>query len=452
VVIGSGYVGTVVASCLADLGTDVVAIEVDAERLASLRSGVAPFFEPGLDEVLRRAMESGRLRFTDDYDEAFAAATIGFLCVDTPPGPDGHPVMDSVAAAARSIGRTMRRPLILVTKSTVPVGSGEWLKTTIQDAMSEGMDAPDLAIVSNPEFLREGSAVHDFLHPDRIVLGGDSPEALSRIAALYEPVIERAAANGDRRPELVTTTRTSAELIKYAANAFLASKISFINEISVICDAVGAEVTDVARAIGLDDRIGLQFLNAGVGWGGSCFGKDLDALRATALEYGVESHILDAVRTVNAEQRHRVVTKLQQHIRPLRGSRIALLGIAFKPGTDDVRDAPALAIAQQLIRLGARVRAYDPMVKDVALSELVTVADAPTAYEDADAVVIVTEWPEFRDLDLEHMASRMRGGVIIDGRNMLDPDRVEAAGLVYEGFGRPRRNGNGNGGGHHAGW
>lgn len=450
VVVGSGYVGTVIAACLADLGLHVVGVEIDAERLAALRSGRAPFFEPDLDEVLERAVEAGRLSFTDDYDLAFADATIAFMCVDTPPGDDGYPSMESVTAAARSIGRSMRGPLILITKSTVPVGSGSWLQSTIEETMSDELSTPGLNIVSNPEFLREGSAIGDFLHPDRIVLGGDSPEAVDRVAALYGPVIERAAADGHRLPEVIKTTRTTAELIKYAANAFLASKISFINEMSAVCDAVGADVTDLATAIGLDERIGPRFLDAGVGWGGSCFGKDLDAIRATAREYGVEPHILDAVRLVNDEQRRRVISKLQHHIRPLRGSRIAILGIAFKPGTDDVRDAPSVAVARELTRLGAYVKAYDPMVKDIAVPGLATVADAADAYDGADAVVIVTDWPEFRDLDLDHMASRMRAPVVIDGRNMLDRDLVEAAGLVYEGFGRPRSNGNGNG--NHFAW
>jgi UDPglucose 6-dehydrogenase len=452
-VIGSGYVGTVVAAVLADLGRAVIGIEIDPHRLGVLRSGRAPFYEPGLDEILSRVVAAGRLRFTDDYDEGLAHASLAFLCVDTPPGPGGQPQTRSVEAAARGVGRAMNRPLVLVTKSTVPVGSGRWLQDTIENALGSRLPDMALSIVSNPEFLREGSAVEDFLHPDRIVLGGDAVDAVDRVAELYAPILEQSFPGGrpDRTPVLVRTSRTTAELIKYAANAFLASKISFINEMSAVCEMVGADVRDLAWAIGLDERIGTRFLQPGVGWGGSCFGKDLDALMATAREYGVEPHILDAVRRVNREQRQRVIAKLQRHIRPLRGSRVAILGLAFKPGTDDTRDAPAVSVIGELVRLGVHVTAYDPMVKEVAaLPDLVTAADVATAYEGADAVVIMTEWPEFGDLDLAHMASRMRGMLVLDGRNLLDPVAVSDAGLTWEGFGRPRPKH--DGGDDHNGW
>ncbi len=438
-VVGSGYVGTVVAACLASVGREVVGVEIDPEKLAKLQRGSAPFFEPGLTERLLDGVESGRLTFTDDFEVALVDAEVVFLCVDTPPGETGHPDMRSVTAAARSIGRAMHAPHVLVTKSTVPVGSGNWLETVIENELPEGMDPEALSVVSNPEFLREGSAVEDFLHPDRIVLGGDQPAAVDTVADVYRPILEQAFPGGDKtkRPVLVTTSRSTAETIKYAANAFLATKISFINEIAGICEAVGADVQEVAYGIGLDSRISDRFLNAGLGWGGSCFGKDVLALAAMAREYGREPHILEAIRRVNDDQRDMVVRKLQKHLRPLRGRRITLLGLAFKPNTDDTRDAPALTIARSLIAKGAVVKAYDPMVKEIPeIPELKTTADPYAAVERADAVVLVTEWPEFRELDFEAVASRMKGRCFLDGRNAVDPATVRAAGLEYEGVGR----------------
>ena len=439
-VIGSGYVGTVVAGCLAGVGHEVVGVEIDPEKLAVLRRGSAPFYEPGLSERLFDAVDAGRLRFTDDYEEALAATEVVFLCVDTPPGPNGHPDMRAVTAAARAIGRATRTPHVVVTKSTVPVGSGNWLEQTIEAALPEGVDPGIVSVVSNPEFLREGSAVADFLHPDRIVLGGDDAEAVAKVVDVYRPILDQAFPGGDpaRRPVLVETTRSTAETIKYAANAFLATKISFINEIAAICEVVGADVQEVAYGIGLDARISDRFLAAGLGWGGSCFGKDVQALAALAREYGREPHILEAVRRVNYDQRRLVVRKLQHHLRPLRGRRVALLGLAFKPNTDDTRDAPAVDIARMLADRGVIVTAYDPMVKEVpSLPDLKAAADPYVAVERADAVVLVTEWPEFSELDFGAIAARMRGTYFLDGRNTLDPAVVRRAGLVYEGIGRP---------------
>ncbi len=438
-VVGSGYVGTVMAACLAHLGHDVVGVEIDPAKLELLNAGVAPFHEADLDTMLKSGIDAGRLVFTADYDEAMHRSEVVFLCVDTPPGVNGHPDMTSVAAAAKSIGAATREPHVIVTKSTVPVGSGNWLEATIEAELPDGVDATAISVVSNPEFLREGSAVEDFLHPDRIVVGGDSHDAVEKVAAVYDQVLSQSFEGGDPtlKPTLIKTSRATAETIKYAANAFLATKISFINEIASICEWVDADVTEVAHAIGLDSRIGPKFLQAGVGWGGSCFGKDTAALASIAREQGVEPLILDAVRKVNTNQRHAIVRKLQQHVRPLRGRRIALLGLAFKPGTDDTRDAPAITIAKSLVEKGVLVRASDPMVKAFPeVPDVSVTADPMSAICDADAVVLLTEWSEFINLDFRTVADRMRGNLVVDARNALDPEAVAAAGLRYEGVGR----------------
>ena len=438
-VIGSGYVGTVMAACLADLGHDVIGVEIDPAKLALLSSGTVPFFEAGLAERLQSGIASGRLSFTDDYQIAMDASEIVFLCVDTPPGTNGHPDMTSVAGAARSIGAALNTPHIIVTKSTVPVGSGSWLEATIEAELPLGVGRDVLCVVSNPEFLREGSAVEDFLHPDRVVVGGDCADSVDKVALVYERILEQDFEGGDptQKPELVKTGRATAETIKYAANAFLATKISFINEIASICEWIDADVVEVARAIGLDSRIGPKFLDAGVGWGGSCFGKDTSALASMAREQGIEPLILDAVKRVNTNQRHAIVRKLQDHLRPLRGQRIGLLGLAFKPGTDDTRDTPAITIARSLIEKGAILRASDPMVNSLPeVPELRVYADPYDAVCDADAIVLLTEWPEFLALDFEKVADCMRGRVVIDGRNAFDPAVVLGTGLIYEGVGR----------------
>jgi nucleotide sugar dehydrogenase len=424
---------------MAAVGHDVVAVEINEEKLAKLQSGSSYFYETGLDARLRSGIESGRLTFTNDFEEAMARSEVVFLCVDTPPGENGHPDVTSVTAAAKSIGRAMHSPHVIVTKSTVPVGSGNWLTSTIESVLPDDVEMGVFSVVSNPEFLREGSAVNDFLFPERIVLGGDNKKAVEQVVAAYKPILDQSFPGGstEAKPTLVTTDRSTAETIKYAANAFLATKISFINEIAEICEWVNADINEVAHAIGLDSRISPKFLNAGVGWGGSCFGKDVEALAATARAHGQEPLILEATQRVNQHQRHRLVRKLQQHLRPLRGSRVALLGLAFKPETDDTRDAPAITIAQALTERGAIVRAYDPMVKQIPeLPNLQTATDPYTLVEQADAVVLLTEWAELRDLDFQIVAERMRGKLVIDGRNAFDPSRVRAAGLLYEGMGR----------------
>ena len=438
-VIGSGYVGTVMAACLADLGHEVIGVEIDPVKLPLLNSGVAPFFEVGLEERLAAGIESGRLAFTDDYQLAMDRSEIVFLCVDTPPGTNGHPDMSSVAGAARSIGAALHEPHIVVTKSTVPVGSGNWLEATIEAELPLGVDRDVLCVVSNPEFLREGSAVSDFLHPERIVVGGDCDDAVEKVSQVYDRVLSQDFDGGDptAKPVLVKTGRATAETIKYAANAFLATKISFINEIANICEWIDADVAEVARAVGLDSRIGPKYLSAGVGWGGSCFGKDTAALASMAREQGIEPLILDAVRRVNTNQRHVVVRKLQDHLRPLRGARVGLLGLAFKPGTDDTRDAPVITIARSLLEKGAILRASDPMVNSLSeVPDLRVFADPYDAVCDADAFVLLTEWPEFLEMDFDKVADCMRGKVVIDARNAFDPETVIGAGLTYEGIGR----------------
>ena len=351
--------------------------------------------------------------------------------------------MTAVATAARSIGAALDRHHVLVTKSTVPIGSGRWLTSVIEDALPPGTD-PDAAfsVVSNPEFLREGSAIDDFLFPDRVVIGSDDPRALDLVAAIYRPIVDQQfpGADAERRPPIVRTTLATAETVKYASNAFLATKISFINEIANICDLVGADVSEVATALGLDPRIGSRFLEAGVGWGGSCFGKDLSALITTAEQYGYESALLRAAVSVNARQRRLVVEKLRRHLKILQGQRIGLLGLAFKPCTDDLRDSPAVEIATTLLRAGAVVSAHDPLVTVVPHCVGLKLVDDPyLAAERADALVLMTEWPDYLALDLEQLRSRMRGDLVIDGRNLLDPAAVEAAGLSYQGIGRNKR-------------
>ena len=439
-VIGTGYVGTVVAACLAGVGRQTIGLEVDRRKLETLQAGRAPFFEPGLDDLLSSCVASGALRFTGSVEEAVATSDVIFFCVGTPSAPDGAADMTHVVAAARSIGSCLDRHRVLVTKSTVPIGSGRWLTSIIEDALAPAV-RPDgaFSVVSNPEFLREGSAVNDFLFPDRVVIGSDDGQALDLVADVYRPITEQtfAGADPDRRPPMVRTSLATAETVKYASNAFLATKISFINEIANICELVGADVSEVASALGLDPRIGSRFLEAGLGWGGSCFGKDLSALVTTAEQYGYDAALLRAAVQVNTRQRRLVIERMRHHLKIIQGRRIALLGLAFKPGTDDLRDAPAVEIARSLISAGAFVRAHDPLVRAVPdCPSLVVASDPYAAAERADAVVLVTEWPDYLGLDLSELRSRMRGDLILDGRNLLDPRAVEAVGLRYEGVGR----------------
>jgi nucleotide sugar dehydrogenase len=348
--------------------------------------------------------------------------------------------MSYVREAATAIGRGLRKPQVLVTKSTVPIGSGQWLLSVVEDAYQGASPLGDLlSVVSCPEFLREGSAIADFLTPERVVLGSDCEPALDLVGEVYRPVLEQTFPGGKpgARPVLVRTGLLTAETVKYASNAFLATKISFINEIAIICELVGADVVEVATAIGLDSRIGSKFLEAGVGWGGSCFGKDLQELISTAADYGHHPRLLQAVAEVNDRQRQVVVEKLRRHLKVMRGRRVCLLGMSFKPGTDDLRCSPALDVAHWLVAAGASVRAHDPMVKSIpGMSELRIFSDVYEAASGTDAVVVMTEWPDYVCIDTRALLGTMRGRLLIDGRNMFDPSTMVARGFVYEGVGR----------------
>lgn len=434
-VVGCGYVGSVAAACLAHLGHEVVGVERDAGRLARLRNADPPFHEPGLGDLLVETVGSGRLSLTDDVDVALDRADTVFLCVGTPPGPDGRPEVGAMAEAARSIAASYRPGQVIVTKSTVPIGTGEWLAAEIRaDLRRLGRGDDTVAVVSNPEFLREGSAVEDFLHPDRVVLGGDDA-AVERVARLYEPIL--AGAPGDGRVPLVRTDLKTAEMTKYASNAFLSLKIGFANEMSHLCDLFGTDVVTVMDAVGLDRRVGSAFLQAGIGWGGSCLGKDLAALVGSARDHGYDPVVLGASAAVNEAQREAVVEELLRLLGPLSGARICVLGIAFKAGTDDVRDSPGLDVARRLALLGADVVAFDPMVARLEERWGIELApDLASAARGADAVVVATASPEFAAVDPASLLASMRGDVLYDGRNVFDPAEMRAAGYRYVSPGR----------------
>jgi UDPglucose 6-dehydrogenase len=454
-VVGAGYVGLATGACLAHIGHRVVCVDRDEGRVMALGEGQIPFYEPGLEELVARGVQGERLSFatSDDLPGVVRHSDVLFIAVNTPQGDDGSAKLSSVGGVARGIGEALaeverERALIVVNKSTVPVGSGDYVSMLIRDGAEEnGESEPNFRVVSNPEFLREGSAIYDSLFPDRIVVGSESGEALDTLRVLYQPIIEQSfRTEMDPRPKVavpfVTTDLASAEMIKYASNAFLATKISFINEMANLCELVGADVTEVAYGIGLDERIGARFLSAGIGWGGSCFPKDVAALRAVAREYDYEPTLLAATVAVNERQRKQVISKLHRELRTLKGKRVALLGLSFKPNTDDLREAPSLKIAELLDSLGARVVCYDPMAGKKAASTLLpgsikVVFDPYEALREAHAAVVVTEWEEVRELDLARVASLMRKPpLLVDGRNALDPQEVRAAGIRYRGFGR----------------
>ena len=472
-VVGNGYVGTVAAACLAQVGHQVVGLEIDPWKLSLLRHGELPFFEPGLEDLLRTQIEAGRLSFTDSPFEAMEASDAVFLCVGTPQGGDGRPDMRAFYSAAAAIAGALRHHHVLVNKSTVPVGTGRMLAAVVEDALPPAVAARrPFSIVSCPEFLREGNAIDDFLRPHRLVIGGDDAAAIDEVVEVYRPILEQSYPGGSQlvRPALVRTSLVNAEMVKYASNAFLATKISFINEIANICELVDADVTVVSTAMGLDPRIGTQFLNAGAGWGGSCFGKDLHGLVGLASDHGYQPQLLEATLTVNRRQRWSIMEKLSSHLPSLGGKRVALLGLAFKAGTDDLRDAPALDIAGWLLSAGATVAAHDPMVTRVETLPDLQMSETPYASAaGADALVVLTDWPEYRHLDLTALAGAMSGNILVDARNLLDAGAAGRAGFVYEGIGRSSGepghkgglrtirleaspallgNGNGNGNGH----
>jgi len=436
-VIGTGYVGAVTSTCLAFLGHSVCGLDSDSVRAGQLNNGQAPFLEPGLPEMLKATLSTGRLRFTDRPAEALFDADFVFLCVGTPPGLNGSPDLGQLESAIQSLAPYLGAGAVLVNKSTVPVGSGNWTRTILEDAL-EGNRQLSFHVVSNPEFLREGCAIDDFLYPDRIVLGGSTSD-VSQVAELYQPVLDQSFDGGRRglRPSLITTELASAEMVKYAANAFLATKISFANEMAQMCELFGADVREVLPAIGADHRVGNAFLNPGVGWGGSCFGKDVAALISSSQEYGYTPSMLEATVEINNAQRASAVRKLQRELHMLKGRRIALLGLTFKPGTDDLRDAPALDIARRLLAAGAVVSAFDPVIKALP-EEFGAVRLTRDVYEAADrvdAVVVTTEWPEFRLIDPAGLRGVMRGNLVVDGRNCLPEANFVGSGLRLVGFG-----------------
>ena len=419
-IVGTGYVGLVSAVCFAHLGHHVVCMDVDAAKIARLQKGDVPIYEPGLDKLIDD--NASRLSFTTSYDELLDACHILFIAVDTPPSPSGDADLSRVQHATREIAARGGERL-LVMKSTVPVGTGEKVVADLK-----ALGAAGITYTSNPEFLREGAAIQDFLEPDRIVIGASRKEDGDRVEALYRGI----------DTEIVRTSVPTAEMVKYASNAFLATKISFINEIANVCEQVGADVRIVAHCMGLDHRIGPHFLQAGIGYGGSCFPKDVQALKQLAGNSGYHFQLLNAVIEVNALQKRRVLGKLIGRLGKLRGKTVALLGLTFKPHTDDLREAASIVLAGRLIHEGAVVRAYDPMLDagDHPLFPGVTITDEPLqALEGADAAVLVTEWPEFARLDWAAAAAAMKRPLLIDGRNFVDPAVAAAAGLEYEGIG-----------------
>lgn len=480
-VVGTGYVGLVTGTCLAYLGRSVICVDIDERKIQMLREGKSPIYEPGLDQLIATGIQRGNLQFSTDLAAAVKESEVVFIAVGTPPLASGKADLSYVKAVAQQVGRSLdcERRRVVVNKSTVPIGSGNWVEMLVKEGLQEnpayrerlasmaagqsesstvsgtsrrlnGIKPEDVFLVaSNPEFLREGSAIADTFYPDRIVIGATDAYAAERLRALYEPIVEQTFVppvsaprpSGFTAVPVVTTDLASAEMIKYAANAFLATKISFANEIANICERVGADIKEVVRGFGLDSRIGPKFLNAGIGWGGSCFGKDVSAIIDIANEYNYEPELLRSTVTVNKRQRHVPVLKLQEVLKIIKGKTIGLLGLAFKPETDDIRDAPALEIARELLEMGARVKAYDPIANEACARQypdlkIEYAADAIGLAEDCDAVVIVTEWEEFQYLDLEKIGEVMHSKVLIDGRNVLDPEAVVAAGFKYRGIGR----------------
>jgi UDPglucose 6-dehydrogenase len=424
--IGTGYVGLVSGTCFADIGHDVVCVDNDAAKIDILNRGSIPIYEPGLEDLVRKNVKAGRLSFSTSIEEGVRRSTFLFIAVGTPPKESGEPDLSSIEQVAEEIGAAMNDYKLIVEKSTVPVQTGKWVKT-IADRFNR--NHVDFDVASNPEFLREGSAIQDFLHPDRIVLGVENERAQAKLLELYKPI----------PAEKIITDIASAELIKHASNSFLAMKISFVNALSVICEKSGADVIRVADGIGLDRRIGRSFLNAGVGFGGFCFPKDLKAFIGIAGKLGYDFRLLKEVERINDEQIFRFVKKLEDMLWNLKEKNIGILGLAFKPNTDDMRFAPSITVIREFLKQGAQVTAYDPVAMDRCREILPEIKYAPDPYQaadNADALVLVTEWEQFRKLDFKKIKGRMRQPILLDGRNLFDPEAMKQLGFIYGGIGR----------------
>ncbi len=426
-VIGTGYVGLVTGTCFADLGNEVTCLDIDQERITNLLNGIMPIYEPGLEQLVKQNVIANRLAFTTDYNLALKGAEYAFIAVGTPSGNGGEADLRYVRTVAEAIADTVADEILVINKSTVPVGTGDW----VADVITRRRDGKPLkfSVVSNPEFLREGSAINDFMNPDRVVLGSEDREAANRVAQLYQPL----------RCTIMTTDLRTAEMIKYASNAFLATKISFVNEIGNICEELGADVKEVSRGMGLDKRIGSAFLDAGLGWGGSCFPKDVKALEHMAVLNGSHPQLLQAVMEINRNQRRRAVMKLRKVLKNLNEKTVGILGISFKPNTDDIRDAAAIEIIHLLQNEGAHVRAYDPQAMENASKILKNVILCENPYqvaENADALILATEWNEFKQVDFGKLKSLMAQPIILDGRNLWDAGQLKALGFTYLGIGR----------------
>lgn len=428
-VIGTGYVGLVTGACFAEFGVEVTCVDVDEKKIDGLNNGKIPIYEPGLDKIVEKNMQANRLHFTTDIKSAVEQALVVFLAVGTPPKPDGSPDMSYYQQAAKDIAGAMNGYKVLVTKSTVPVGTGKWLRDFVKENLAV---ETNFGVASNPEFLREGAAIEDFMRPDRVVIGSNEEDAIAIMKDLYRPLylIET---------PVVITSLEAAELIKYAANAFLATKITFINEVANLCDAIGCDVHDVARGMGMDKRIGGKFLHPGPGYGGSCFPKDTRALTTVADQFGVETRIVDAVVEANERQRDAMIPKIIKLVGDLNGKTIGVLGLSFKPETDDMRESPAIKIIQEMQAHGAKIRAFDPVAAEEAKKDLPDIEYAENEYDaikDADALVIITEWNQFRALDMEKVKSLLKEPKIADLRNIYEPEDMRKLGFEYVGVGR----------------
>jgi UDPglucose 6-dehydrogenase len=429
-VIGTGYVGLVTGACFAEFGVEVTCVDVDETKIQKLNKGIIPIYEPGLDTIVEKNSKAGRLHFTTDVKAAVQDALVVFLAVGTPPKEDGSPDMSYYRQAAKDVAEAMNGYKVLVTKSTVPIGTGEWLRNFVKENLKI---QTNFGVASNPEFLREGAAIQDFMRPDRVVIGSNEEDAIAIMKDLYRPLylIET---------PIVITSLEAAELIKYAANAFLATKITFINEVANLCDAIGCDVHDVARGMGMDNRIGRKFLHPGPGYGGSCFPKDTRALTTVADQFGVETRIVDAVIEANERQRDAMIAKIEKLVGDLNKKRIGVLGLSFKPETDDMRESPAVDVIRMMIERGANVCAYDPVAMEEARhcldSGVEFAKDEYEAIRDSDALIIITEWNQFRALDMKRVKELLKAPKIADLRNIYEPADMRELGFEYIGVGR----------------